>query len=173
MNAAAQRAAAADQERQELKRAKQREANKRFREKVRSDPELMEKDREKRREWRKQYREKHKDDPVHEAKRKEKQQRAKERKQEKEKAAQEEYISEPSTQAALINSKHGYSVVIAEHHQKLKHVIVERFGENYRLKITEYHCFRSMDGVRSWARENNIRLNESSDYFNAPMIDQN
>ena len=80
--------------------------------------------------------------------------------------------SDPATQAAIINERYGYSTITAVNN-KGRNVIVEHMHrqftlkENfrpYRIKITQYLYYNSMEDVRKWAAKEKITLQEFGDH---------
>lgn len=80
--------------------------------------------------------------------------------------------SDPATQAAIINERYGYSTITAVNN-KGRNVIVEhlhrQFSANdhfrpYRIKITQYLYYNSMEDVRKWAAKEKITLQEFGDH---------
>lgn len=72
----------------------------------------------------------------------------------------DEIESGDSAQAARINQKYGFSVVIGEHHRKNVHHIAERMAapEPFRLKAVSYYYFCSEEDLIAFCVEHKIKL---------------
>ena len=60
--------------------------------------------------------------------------------------------------ASLVNHVHGYSEIKASGRSKFKSVIVEQFGDVYRVKKTTYTYRYSLNDALELAQKENLRL---------------
>ena len=74
--------------------------------------------------------------------------------------------ADPAATAAIMNEKHGYSVIVGEARRGKKTVIAERLrgktnpesDGQYRLKITAYEYFGSLGDLKMYCLRNKIPL---------------
>ena len=157
-------------------RQKQNEYNRKYREMHKDDPEYLERQRAIHRE----YNQRKRADPEYREREKQKaRERAAKKKQpeaEERTANYEAFISsaptDPAINAAIINERIGRSTICAVCNRG-RNVIVEHMHrqftleENfrpYRIKITQYLYYDSMEDVRKWAEKEKIKLQEFGDY---------
>jgi len=70
--------------------------------------------------------------------------------------------TDPATMAAVINSRFGYSEIIAYHRFKNRVTICEKMklyedGKPYRIKVTTYESFSSKADAVTWMREHGCK----------------